>query len=91
MENKMTVEQVKEKFGNTVLRFSSYYKYMFAFTGHTDDGHKIMCMYGGNSDDIYRYDVDANSEYRLGNLNDWSAVVIKDGANNEVFYQNNDW
>ena len=87
----MTGEQVQEKFGNVLLKFSNYYKYTFTFTGRTDDGYKITCWYGGSSDEIYRYDVNAESEYSLGDLDGWSAVKVEDSEDKEVFYQNNEW
>lgn len=87
----MTPEQVQEKFDATLLRFSHYYKYTFTFTGRTDDGYKVTCWYGGSSDEIYRYDVDAEREYLFGDLDGWSSVRIEDSEGKEVFYQNNEW
>lgn len=90
METKMNKEQIQEKFGNTLLRFSHYYKYTFTFIGHTEDEYKILCYFGGSSDDIYRYDVNADVEYRVGNLDDWSAVRVMDKANKVIFELYND-
>ena len=91
MESKMTAEQVQEKFGNTILRFSRYYKYTFTFRGDTNDGYKILCYFGGSSDDIYRYEVNANDENRVGSIDDWAVVRVLGAGDKVVFEQYNDW
>lgn len=56
----MTIKEVIKKYGNVPLLFSGYYKYRFGFKGTAKDGAEIYVSYGGNSDDIYRYNVSRN-------------------------------
>ena len=60
-EKQLTIEEVLEKYGNIELYFSSYYKYSFTYT-YKKDNLEIIGSYGGNSDDIYRYDVTPNKK-----------------------------
>jgi hypothetical protein len=89
----MTAEEVMEKFNGKVLKFSSYYKYTFSFVGYTDDGYKIVCKYGGSSDEIYRYSVNVTDEMKFLSMDEWSwnSVQVYDGNNQSVFYHNNDF
>ena len=43
-----------EKYGDTVVTFNNYYKFIFTFTGITEEGYDISVGYGGDSGDIYR-------------------------------------
>jgi hypothetical protein len=64
----MTKEQIYEKYGNVKLKFSSYYKYSFGFAGITEDGERVYASIGGDSDEVYRLDVDADTEETLKTL-----------------------
>jgi len=87
----MTVEQVNEKFRDAKVKFSSYYKYTFNFEGKTEDGFKIQCSFGGDSEDIYRFDVNTN-EISFLHTNQWSNVTISKGDKGEiVFSEYFDW
>ncbi len=66
----MSSEKIsKEKFvalyGNVKLKFVSYWKYTFSFTGVAESGDQVTIDYGGNSDNIYRFDVTADKEITL--------------------------
>ena len=75
---KLTKEQVMERYGKVPLKFSSYFKYAFAYAGIAPDGAKVGAVYGGSSDDIYRYDVRVDSTITLEDA--WMfANVTKDG------------
>ena len=50
----MTQEQIIEKYGDVVLDFTHYYKYVFYYIGTAEDGTTIFADFGGNGDDIYR-------------------------------------
>jgi len=65
--NRITLEEVYEKYNDIPVFFSSYYKYSFTFTGEKD-GVKITATCGGDSGDIYRLDVDAGVPYLLRDL-----------------------
>lgn len=53
----MELNEALEKYGETMLTFSHYYKYSFTFSGFAEDGTGITMETGGNADDIYRYEV----------------------------------
>ena len=64
MGEEMTYKEFIEKHGNDRVKFSSYYKYRFTFSN--DDG--LSVSYGGIADEIYRYEVDANKEYTVSEI-----------------------
>jgi hypothetical protein len=86
----MTAEQVNEKFKDVKVTFDSYYKFTFTFKGQSEDGYTLACLYGGNSDDIYRYDVNTDP-VSFGECDQWSHVVVKDKDSNKVFSESFDW
>jgi hypothetical protein len=86
----MTVEQVNEKFKDVKVTFDSYYKFTFTFKGQSEDGYTLACLYGGSSDDIYRYDVNTDP-VSFGECDQWSHVVVKDKDSNKVFSESFDW
>lgn len=86
----MTVEQVNEKFKDVKVTFDSYYKFTFTFIGQSEDGYKIACLFGGDSDDIYRYDVNTDP-VSFGECEQWTAVAVKDKEGNKVFSEIFDW
>lgn len=64
------------------LKFSGYYKYSFSFYGEVGN-IKVYVSYGGNADDIYRYDITAekiiNAPLTLEELvNVYFYISIKD-------------
>lgn len=79
----LTAEQVNEKFKDLVLRFSSYYKYSFAFTGERD-GFSVRASYGGSGDDIYKFSVRADETRPFESVDQWTYVQVKQGET-EVF------
>lgn len=86
----MTVEQVNEKFKDVKVTFDSYYKFTFEFVGKSEDGFQLECTYGGDSDDIYRYDVNTDP-VSFGDCDQWSYVVVKDKDGNKVFSESFGW
>lgn len=75
----MTKEEVLEKYGDVPLRFSSYYKYSFRFSGLAEDGVKIFASIGGNADDIYRWEITPDKVITL-NDDDPSYFSLSDGG-----------
>lgn len=55
------------KYGDELVCFSSYYKYMFTFEGELSTGETISVSVGGNSDDIYRFEV-SSSPVKISDL-----------------------
>ena len=54
----MTQNEIIEKYGDVVLDFYYYYKYVFYYRGTADDGITIYADFGGDSDVIYRAEFD---------------------------------
>ena len=81
-EKPMTKKQIMEKYGDVPLDFVSYYKYEFAFVGKAPDGARVGMTYGGDSNDIYKYEVSASKTVTLREYaNDYChAAVTKDGT-----------
>ena len=60
----MEYKEFIKKHGKEKVKFGSYYKYMFSF--ENDSG--LYVSVGGDADDIYRLDVDADKEYLVSDL-----------------------
>lgn len=75
----MNLEQIKEKYGNVKLKFSSYYKYSFTFIGKADDGKEIRVSVGGHPNAIYRFEVFADQEETIMSLDPDDIRVSEDG------------
>ena len=72
---KVSYEQFIEKFGQAKVKFLSYYKYSFTFSGQTEEGNKIHVTVGGSSDNIYKFVVDVNEFYTVVGMAIKSGVV----------------
>jgi len=59
----MNVLEMEANYGDILVRFSSYYKYNFAFKGQ---GFTVYA--GGDKDDIYRFSVEPNKDYKIRDL-----------------------
>ena len=75
----LTREQFYEKYGDVQITFMSYYKYVFTYLGITSEGCTLVCGCGGNSDSIYRHNVQANRLETVRELQPFSAEVTRDG------------
>ena len=82
----MTRQEFYEKYGSVKVKFSSYYKYKFNYMATLPDGKVLTCRYGGDSHDIYRHEVNVNSEETVNSLQPYEGVVIQDGKEVEGFY-----
>jgi len=59
----MTDKEMEANYGDIVVRFSSYYKYSFVFKGQG-----LAIYAGGDKDDIYRFSVAPNVDYKIRDL-----------------------
>jgi hypothetical protein len=83
----MTRKEFYEKYGDVKVKFSSYYKYTFTYTGNLPDGGRISVDYGANADDIYRFEVGANYEETISLLEPYAGTAYdKDGKQVDEFY-----
>jgi hypothetical protein len=89
--NKEEAKQFYESSERPDLLFDSYYKYEFAFVGE-NDVMKLSVSYGGDSSDIYRFDVDRGfkkSPATFDELMDtYYSVFIKDKKSEQEFSDN---
>lgn len=83
----MTQKEFYEKYGDVKVKFSSYYKYTFTYTGNLPNGGRISVDYGANADDIYRFEVSADWEETINSLAPYAGTVYdKDGKKVDEFY-----
>lgn len=86
----MTGAEFENKYQDVLLTFSGYYKYQFNFSGVAPDGVSIIATYGGNSDDIYKFEVGANEERVLGSIYD-SWHMVQAYKNKEQIFSHSDY
>jgi hypothetical protein len=82
----MTRQEFYEKYGSVKVKFSSYYKYKFNYVATLPDGKVLTCGYGGNSDEVYRHEVDVDSEETVSSLQPYEGTIYQDGKEVEWFY-----
>jgi len=89
--NKLTKEEFIEKYGDVLVEFDYYYKYLFHFKAKYNENKTIYIDVGGNSDDIYRCEVVNNEvckvkdiESRIENIN--YAIVKENKTGNVLDY-----
>ncbi len=75
----MSRTEALEKYGARQVKFASYYKYSFTFTGED-----LEVTVGGNKDDIYRFSVDTE-EVAVSDLMEGEPVCIREG--DKVVYE----
>lgn len=59
----MNLKEMEANYGDILVRFSSYYKYNFVFKGQG-----LTVYAGGDKDDIYRFSVQPNEDYKIRDL-----------------------
>lgn len=79
----MTYDEIIEKWGDTILWFSSYYKYNFTFVGDGENGERIVADIGGTADDIYKEEISANESRMLGS-GEWESIWVRDRYGNTI-------
>ena len=52
-----------QKYGDIKVKFASYHKYVFTFEGVTEEGDTLKILAGGDSDDIYRANINRGLLY----------------------------
>ena len=70
-------DELIDQYGETPVRFSSYYKFSFTFVGQLPDGREIKCGCGGSADDIYRDHVEAGKDYPLKEVAQWVSLKLE--------------
>lgn len=85
--SQMTREEFLKKYGKELVSFSNYYKYTFTFSGVTADGTHIIVCTGGNADDIYRSEVNANQYCTVESLYPFEGSAHRDVERVAHFYE----
>lgn len=73
----MTREEFYEKYKDVDFYFASYYKYTFTFVGEYEGKH-ISVGVGGQSDDIYRFEVVSGSKETIESLQPFEGTCGED-------------
>lgn len=73
----MTRQEFIDKYADVLVDFYSYYKYTFTFKGLVK-GKEIFVDFGGDSSEIYRFDVTANSPISVRELQPYSGKCGED-------------
>jgi hypothetical protein len=81
----MTRDEFNERYKDVELKFSSYWKYSFTFTGYGPDGEKIECEWGKCSDDIYRFSVTPDETIKVEHWDAWHSVSVRNSSGVEIF------
>ena len=81
--NKITYDEMIELYGDVEVVFSSYYK--FSFNYRNEEKH-ITVTVGGMADDIYRFEVGADTKYKIKDLG-----VTFLSVNGKTVYTNYGW
>ena len=71
----ITKAQALERFGEARVRFSSYYKYEFCYSGECD-GKPFSLSIGGDHNDIYKLSVDQSELTATDLINEWFGDQI---------------
>lgn len=87
MEKEISKNQFIEKYGEIVVKFISYYKFIFTYEAVMSDGRKITIQYGGNSDDIYRHSVNSETLESIRSIDPSSGYVYENEELVERFYE----
>lgn len=83
----ITRQKFIEKYGDVKVKFLTYYKYTFTYTGTLPDGGTISIGFGGNADDIYRCDVIPDKEETVRFIYPYRGKVCdKNGLVIDEFY-----
>ena len=86
MATKMTRAEFYAKYGEVEVVFSSYYKYTFSYVATLPDGKKLLVVYGGNGDDIYRHSVSCDMGIKINTLQPHGGFLLDGTTEAEGFY-----
>ena len=74
----MKDEEVLKKYGNTALRFSHYYNFLFIFKSEVlESGEQIFLQLGGTMEKVSAMVIDANDPISLNEEGENEIAFIK--------------
>lgn len=81
----MDKKEFIDKYGDTEVELSSYFKFTFCFTGKV--GETVLHVeVGGCSDDIYRDHFEVGKKYIVSDLDPYAGSAWNKGSEDESFY-----
>ena len=84
----MEDDEVFEKYGDTPLRFSHYYNFLFIFKSEIlDNGEQIFLQLGGNMEKVSALVIDAKDPMTLNENGEDETAFIKDKEKKVVWKQ----
>ena len=83
----MNGEQFCEKYGEVKVKFSGYYKFVFSYSADLSDTKRLICRIGGNTEDIYRLEVNPDDEKTVDSLGPFAGAIYENGEEIEGFYE----
>lgn len=86
MVTELTREQFLDKYGDVEVTFSSYYKFTFTYAATLPNGQRLTVNVGGNSDEIYRFEVTNNEVAMVCRLGPYAGTVYQGTEEVESFY-----
>ena len=89
--NKLTLEEFLVLYGDIKVKFNSYYKYSFTFKGTTVEGNNIFISVGGDHDSIYRFELSADREMGIMDLEPTFGWVKDSDGNTIVELEYQGW
>ena len=82
MATEITRDEFLERYGDVIVTFTKYHKWMFTYEAELPDGKTISVDIGGNPDDIYRDEIKSGESYPISGL--WPTCgTVKDKAGND--------
>lgn len=86
MAEKWNLEKAKKFLAGEAIIFAHYYKYTFTFCGGKD-GYNFSLGYGGDNDEIYRYELLITDEKKVGKdfTKEFYKAEISDEEGNVIF------
>ena len=86
MAIKMTRAEFCDKYGDVEVVFRSYYKFTFTHGTTLPDGKLLTVGYGGDSDEIYSHEVEAELKQKVKEVCPYMGAVYEGGEEIEGFY-----
>tara|TARA_B100001123_G_scaffold392722_1_gene472119 strand:+ start:393 stop:659 length:267 start_codon:yes stop_codon:yes gene_type:complete len=84
----MEDDEVFEKYGDTPLRFSHYYNFLFIFkSDNLENGKQIFLQLGGNMEKVSALAIDATVPMTLNENGEDEVAYIKDKDKKVIWKQ----
>jgi len=86
--NNMTKKEFYKKYGDVPVQFNYYNKYIFSYYGVIPDNKYVICLFGGNKEDIYNHVVEVHPTFNkyisLKDINFYCCYVFDNDTDNSI-------